>query len=111
MNMIAIYMQQGVNLDYKNSGDTAIAANTVISLGTRIGIAGTDIPAGGTGTVVTEGVFELKKTTGSIDLGAVVYYDASADNVTTSSSGNVPAGYAIAAAKENDATVAVKLVG
>lgn len=38
--MKAAYWQRGEALDYKNTGTEKIEANTVIVLGSRIGVAG-----------------------------------------------------------------------
>ena len=91
--MIANYQQPGAAIDYANGTSSTIAAGQVVSLTTRIGVAGTDIPAGQVGTAIT--------------IGAAVYYDATGDNITTTASSNIPAGWAIAAAAENDTTVQV----
>ena len=48
-----------------------------------------------------------KAASTAIAIGAAVYYDASADNITTTAASNIPAGWAIAAAAENDTTVQV----
>ena len=92
--MIANYQQPGSAIDYPNGTGSAIAAGQVVSLTTRIGVAGTDIPASAVGSLY-------------VAIGAAVYYDASADNITTTAASNIPAGWAIAAAAENDATVQV----
>ena len=105
----ATYWQRGESLDYKNSGSVVIEANSVIDLGTRIGIAGTDINPNETGSVHVTGVYEFEKTgTGAIDMGAAVYFDGT--GITTASSGT-PAGYAAAAAEASAAVVLVKLLG
>ena len=48
-------------------------------------------------------------STGTIALGAAVYYDASTEKATATATSNVPLGWAVAAA-END-TVKIKLLG
>ena len=89
-----------------------MANGEVVSLGTRIGVAGSDIKAGELGHLHVVGVFEMPKAASTaIAMGAAVYYDASAGNITTTSSSNVPAGYAAAAAGANDTTVLVKRLG
>ena len=47
--MKAIYWQKGEALDY--TAAEAVANGSVVSLGTRVGIAAGDIPAGGIGVV------------------------------------------------------------
>ena len=106
----ATYWQRGESLDYLNSGSTVIEANTVIALGTRIGVAGTDINPGEKGSLHVTGVYEIAKTgTGEIAMGAAVYFDGT--GIVTASSGNTPAGYAAAAAGANDTVILVKLLG
>lgn len=120
--MKAIYVQQGAALDY--TAAAAMKNGAVVPLGTRIGIAAGDIPAGGTGVVHVEGVFRLAKVSGeALTMGAAVYYDAAADTVTGKASAesgagdakttvsHIPAGYAAAPAAANDGTALVKLLG
>lgn len=109
--MRAEFYQKGVSIDYKNTSGATIAANTIVALGTtRCGVAGTDIPNNSVGAVFVEGVW-IVPSTGTIALGAAVYYDASAEKATATATAtsNVPLGWAVAAA-END-TVKIKLLG
>lgn len=107
--MRADFYQKGISIDYKNTSGATIAANTVVALGTtRCGVAGTDIPNNSVGAVFVEGVW-IVPSTGTIALGAAVYYDASAEKATATATSNVPLGWAVAAA-END-TVKIKLLG
>lgn len=109
--MKAVYIQTGESLNYVNPGEAAIAAGDVVALGTRIGIAGTDIPAGGLGTVHMAGVFAIPKKAGeALAIGAAVYFSTT-DGITATASGNTPAGYAAMAAAAPDATARVKLLG
>ena len=108
--MKAAYWQRGETLDY--TPENAVANGEVVSLGTRIGVAGSDIKAGELGHLHVVGVFEMPKAASTaIAMGGAVDYDASAGDITTASSSNVPAGYAAAAAGANDTTVLVKLLG
>jgi predicted RecA/RadA family phage recombinase len=108
--MKAIYAQQGAALDY--TAAEAVPNGAVVSLGTRIGIAAGDIPAGTSGTVHVEGVYRLAKASGeALTVGAAVYYDTAADAVTATAAGNIPAGYAAAPAGANDVSALVKLLG
>lgn len=120
--MRAIYVQQGATLDY--TATEAVPNGAVVPLGTRIGVAAGDIPAGTPGTVHVEGVFQLAKASGeALAMGAAVYYDAAADAVTAKASAesgegdakatvnHVPAGYVAAPAAAGDDTALVKLPG
>ena len=107
--MRAEFWQKGVSIDYKNTSGATIAANTIVALGTtRCGVAGTDSANTSVGSVFVEGVW-IVPSTGTIALGAAVYYDASAEKATATATSNVPLGWAVAAA-END-TVKIKLLG
>ena len=90
-----------------NSTSNTIKAGQVVSLTTRIGVAGTEIAASAVGSLHVKGVFSMPKATGAIAIGAAVYYNASTDKITTTASSAIPAGWAIAAAKSEDATVQV----
>ena len=107
--MTAKYWQKGEVLDYKASA--AVKNGEVVSLGTRIGVAGEDIAAGETGHLHVVGVFEMRKDTDDITMGAALYYSETYKEITTTASGNVPAGYAAAPAASADETVLVKLLG
>ncbi|MFW6680665.1 DUF2190 family protein [Lacrimispora sp. AGF001] len=106
----ASYFQRGESLDYVNHTTEKIEALSIIELVSRIGIAGDDIAAGEMGTVIVSGVFEIQKTdTTAITMGTLVYYDGT--GITTTATGNIPAGYAAADAAAGDSTMIVKLLG
>lgn len=107
--MNAKYWQRGETLDY--TPGEAVKNGAVVSLGTRIGIAGSDIAANEQGQIHVVGVFEMAKDGAEITLGAAVYYNADDDQITATAEGNVPAGYAVQAAKAADTVVLVKLLG
>lgn len=107
--MNAQYWQKGETLDI--TPGTAVENGAVVALGTRIGIAASSIAAGEQGQVHVVGVYRLDKAAGAVTMGAAVYYDAEADNITTTATDNIPAGYAAAAAAAGDATLLVKLLG
>lgn len=110
--MSAKYWQRGETIDYTATDD--LANGDVVNLATRIGVAGDDIAAGETGAVHVVGVFEMPKAAAAVTVGQALYWDATAENITTaagSSPANTPAGWAVAAAGSSDATVLVKLLG
>lgn len=108
----AEYWQRGETLDFVNSTGKVIEANTIIVLGQRMGVAGTEIPAGEKGTVHVEGIYSFPKAKSTaITAGALVYWDKASNCLTTTSTSNILAGYAAEAAEENDATVLVKING
>lgn len=109
--MKATYWQRGEALDYKNNTSETIPENTVIAIKTRIGVTGTVIEPGQTGSLHVCGVFELPKTDSTeITMGTLVYSDGT--GITASAeNGNTPAGYAVQDASADAKTVLVKLLG
>lgn len=107
--MKANYWHKGEVLDYLATEDVKFGA--VVTLGSRIGIAGSDIPANERGQIHVTGVFEMTKEGAEIAQGTAVYYDKENDCITATADGNIPAGYAAQNAKAADATVMVKLLG
>lgn len=107
----AAYWQRGETFDYKNTTDTKIEANTVISFGSHIGVAGTDILPGELGSLHVTGVFEIPKTAaGAIEMGTEVYFDGA--GITDTKGDDTPlAGYAAQAAAAGDPVILVKLAG
>lgn len=105
----ATYWQRGESLDYVNSGTAVIEANTIIDLGTRIGVAGTSINPNEKGSVHVTGVYQITKSgTEAIAMGAPVYFDGTG---ITNTEGSTPAGYAAAAAEADATVILVKLLG
>lgn len=106
----AAYWQRGEALDYVNAGTDKIEANTIIVLGSRVGIAGMEIAPGETGTLHVTGVYSCPKAAAEeISAGADVYYSESDGEITTTSDGNVKAGFACEAAAASDTAVLVKI--
>lgn len=106
----AVYSQRGEAIDFANDTGADIAANDIVAFGGHVGVAGTDIPDGETGTLHMVGVFEMPKDSAAIDAGADVYLVSDAISATKGGTG-VFAGYAVAAAAADDETVIVKLMG
>lgn len=109
MAKTAVYWQRGESIDYKNNADTVIPANTVVLVGKKMGIAGTDIMPGETGSLHMVGVFEIQKKSG-------VVLEAGDNIVFTDEDGIDKAisdvmGYAVEAAAAGAASVKVKLMG
>lgn len=107
----AEYWQRGESIDYLNAGDDDIPAASVVVLGGKIGIAGTDIPAGELGSLHMEGVYRIpKKASITLSAGDDVKY-TSADGIDKAESGDTVVGYAVEASAASDTTALVKLVG
>lgn len=114
----AEYWQRGEAIDFTNSTDAKIEANQIIVFGEHVGVAGTPIEVGETGSLHVFGVFEMPKTSANaISAGATVYFDGegiteAADNGGTDEKvAYTCAGYATEAAAAADTTVKVKLLG
>ena len=106
----AVFWQHGEALDYLNSGSGKIDANTIMVFGKRVGVIGGDIDPGQLGSLIVKGVFKLPKAASTaITAGALVYWDDTNAVITTTSSGNTPAGYAAAEAAADAETVLVNL--
>jgi len=104
----AEYWQRGEVIDYTNATEAKIEANQIIVLGSRIGVAGTPIEVGETGSLHVFGVFEMPKDAAAIAAGASVYYNEGEGVITATA---ITAGYATEAAAAEDTTVKVKLLG
>ena len=115
--MKATYWQKVEVLDFIPTKD--VKNGQVVPIGSRVGVAGSDIAANEQGHLHVVGVFEMDKAAEAVTMGTALYYDAANDCVTdTASTGegaakvdNTPAGYAVADAAAADATVLVKLLG
>lgn len=112
MSKLASYWQRGESLDYQNNTEALIPAGACVLVGTVLGVAAEDIPAGGFGALHVEGVYEIpKKAEVAIKAGAKVTYtedngiDAVSDTTTT------VVGYAVENADASAATAMVKLLG
>jgi predicted RecA/RadA family phage recombinase len=104
---MADYYQDGDLINY--TPGSAVAAGAVVVLADLITVAPRPIAANALGAVAVEGVFKLPKASGAISQGAIVYWDSTNSNVTTTSSGNKRAGKAAEAAASGDAVVPVLL--
>lgn len=114
----AAYWQRGETIDFKNETGSKIEANTVITLGARIGIAGTDIIPGEVGTLHITGVFRMEKASEEIAAGSEVYLDPSGKITKASSTPgeeeapatqHVKAGFTIQKAETDDTYAVVKI--
>lgn len=94
-------------VDYTPSA--AVAAGDVVVLADLIGVATNPIAANKFGSVCIDGVFTMPKATGAISQGAIVYWDATNGNITTTATANKRAGKAYGAAGSSDTTVNVIL--
>lgn len=115
---LAEYWQRGEALDYANSTDATIPANTIVQIGSRIGVTGNSIAPGEIGSLHVGGVWEMPKTGASaIDMGTTVYFDgtgitdAENDGAEQDPASYVEVGYAAAPATADATSILVKLRG
>jgi len=110
--MKAEYLQNGDAIDFVNGSNKKIEAGEVVKLGSRIGVAGTDIAKGALGSVHLNGAFVMPKADSAITIGSDLYFDETNDCVTaTKGSLTVSAGYAAADAAATDTMILVRLNG
>ena len=108
--MSATYYQRGEAIDYKNTSALLIKAGDVVSLNTRIGVAGCNIEPDATGSVHVTGVFLFPKaTTTAMAIGNAVEYDTATDSVIASTGSGLLAGWVIEPAATTDETVKIKI--
>lgn len=106
--MKAVYQQRGETIDFVNNTGAEIAANDVVTLTSRIGVAASAIPAGAKGAVHVTGVFCLPaETTNAFTVGQTVYL--SGETVVAASESGVVAGFVVEPKAANGAVVAVKI--
>ncbi|MGI2021718.1 DUF2190 family protein [Shewanella sp. MF08487] len=102
------YVQDGKTISFTPAA--AVASGAAVLLGKLLVVAVGAIAADTEGTGITEGVFELpKKSTDVLAVGAAVYWDATAKELTSLDTGNTLAGKAWAAAANPSPTVWVKI--
>lgn len=87
-----------------------ITAGTALLIGVQVGVAVNDYANGEEGMFDLEGVFMLPKASGAMSKGAKLYWDNTAKNITTTSSGNTACGMAWKDALSGDTEVAIKLI-
>lgn len=107
----ATYLQRGEALDYRNTTEETIPHGTIVTIGTRIGVTGCEIPPGKLGSLHVCGVFRIKKTdTAAMEQGQTAYFDGTC--ITGTSGDNaIEVGYVAEAAEAAAETVLVKLNG
>ena len=105
----ASYWQRGETLDFLNETGARIEAGTIVTCGSVIGIAGTDINPSEVGSLHVQGVYRIAKADDSdeIAMGTVLYL--SDTGVTSQSSDATMAGYAAEKSVSGEKFVAVKI--
>lgn len=110
MAYTATYRNEGVRMDY--TPGAAVSAGDVVVVGDLVGVATRDIAANALGALNINEVFRFPKTAGTgeaIAQGKIVYWDATNEVMTETSTSNQKAGITVAAAAADDETVDVLL--
>lgn len=102
------FIQDGKTIDYTVAG-SAIKSGEIRMLEDLAAVAVTDGEVDDIIAMNVTGVYELPKGSGAIKQGQKVYVDATAGNITTTATGNKPAGMAWETAGAAATTVLVKL--
>ena len=104
----AAFAHEGAAIDYTPGAD--VAAGDVVVQGDLVGVARLTIKANVLGALAVTGVFDFAKATNvAYTVGTILYWDDSANLVTTTSAGNKQIGKVVLAAATTDATVRVRL--
>ncbi len=97
MSKQATKIQEGGVIDY-TAGATIANGDVVVFAYPSVGVALDDAVSGDVISVAIEGVFEMTaKTADTVAVGALLYWDDSANELTTTSTSNTAAGMAITA--------------
>jgi predicted RecA/RadA family phage recombinase len=106
----ATFVHEGDFIDHTPGAD--LAAGDVVVQGELVGVATRPIPANTPGGLAAEGVFDFAKATGGgsgITAGAQVYWDDTANQATTTATGNKLIGKCVRTAADAETTVRVRL--
>ena len=105
------FVQSG-DLITVTSPSGGVTSGDGVIVGSLFGVAASSMPAGGSVTLSTRGVYDLPKTTTStFTSGTVVSFDISLKKCRNSGSGLYPIGVAVADAAGSAAKVRVRLDG
>ncbi len=107
---MATFIHDGSSIDY--TPGSAVTAGAVVVQGELVGVAKVDIPASTLGALAVAGVFDFPKATGAgtaIAAGANCYWNAGAQQATTTATGNKLIGKSLRAAADADATVRIRM--
>lgn len=107
---MATFIHDGNSIDY--TPGSAVTAGAVVVQGELVGVAKVDIPASTLGPLAVTGVFDFPKATGAgtaIAAGANCYWNAVAQQATTTATGNKLIGKSVRAAADADATVRIRM--
>nr|WP_321513147.1 DUF2190 family protein [uncultured Pseudodesulfovibrio sp.] len=107
--MAQTHVQPGKTMTYTNGTGSTIVSGTPVKVGTRLGIASTDIVDGGAGDLLMEEVHSLPKAAVAVSQGNKAYWDDTAKKITNVATANILVGVFWSDAADVDADVPVKL--
>jgi predicted RecA/RadA family phage recombinase len=106
---LATYVKKGSVVEWTNGTGSAVAAWEIVTVGSRIAVAGDAIANGASGNLFLEGVFSMAAVNdAAFAIGDQLYWDASANKLTKVATAYF-AGMCVAAKGETDTTAKVKL--
>jgi len=108
---LVTFVHDGDAVDYIPGAD--VAAGAVVVQSELVGVAKTPIAANVLGSLAVKGVFDFPKATGggtAISAGANCYWNAAAQQATTTATGNKLIGKCVRAAADADATVRIRMM-
>jgi predicted RecA/RadA family phage recombinase len=104
------YVQAGVNLTL--TAPANVSSGVPVVVGSIIGVAADSALSGEEFDLITQGVFELDKTSAlAIDVGDTLYFHSDTSLVNKTSSGGTKIGVAVTAASNPSGKVNVRLNG
>lgn len=107
MDRMAMPVQTGNVIDYKNTGTEDIKCGDVVGCKTFCGIAETDIIPNEVGALAIVGVWDVPAVTGALEIGDHVYWNG--DKATKTSTNNSPLGIVIEPKAANGTIARIKL--
>ena len=107
---MAVYIQKGDRIDYKNDTEAVIKSGDVMGTN-RIAVADCQIEVGAVGALALTGVWEFPAdTSAAIEFGAIAYWDDSSKTMKAAKSASeIPAGICVKKKENTTATVQVRL--
>lgn len=103
---MAKFIQDGNVISFKNTTINPILYGEVVAIGTRIGVAACDIPAGFIGSLNLTGIYEMPCEAVVFDVGDSLYWAASK---LTKTKGDVCAGVCVEPKLQAAITTKVRL--
>ena len=110
MSRIAMPVQTGEVIDYKNSGTEQINAGDVVPMVKVCGIAEINIAPGETGSVAITKIWEVPSVSGTaFVVGDVIFWDTTAKKATKTATSNTPLGLCVAPKTAGEVRTRVKI--